>query len=92
MTPTLNPLSNYQSNDVILISKFRKPSRGDVVVLKAPFDPDVILVKRLIGIEGDIILPNKHTLGNGNRTTGVKIPMGYAWVESDGNIILMAHV
>ncbi|MFZ5432927.1 MAG: signal peptidase I, partial [Calditrichota bacterium] len=43
------------------IAKWRDPARGDVVVLKSPAD-EIRLVKRVIGLPGDIIEMDRNQL------------------------------
>lgn len=51
MLPTLHEKDRLFANKISLY--FSGPSRGDVVVLKAPDAPDKDYIKRVIGIEGD---------------------------------------
>lgn len=51
MLPTLHEKDRLFANKVTLY--FSGPSRGDVIVLKAPDAPDKDYIKRVIGIEGD---------------------------------------
>lgn len=37
------------------ILKFKEPSRGDIIVFKYPEDPKRDFIKRIIGVEGDLI-------------------------------------
>ncbi|WP_353096096.1 signal peptidase I [Tissierella praeacuta] len=53
MYPTLHEKDRLFANKVSLY--FGRPSRGDVIVLKAPDAPDKDYIKRVIGIEGDIV-------------------------------------
>ncbi|MEZ4813319.1 MAG: signal peptidase I [Caldisericia bacterium] len=59
MLPTL------MDGDIILVSKlaysFGEPHRGDIVVFKSP-DKDEDLVKRVVGLPGDVIEDNGSTL------------------------------
>ena len=51
--------------------------RGDVVVFISHRDPDKFIVKRIIGLEGDII---KNDKSNHNDCL---VPKGHCWVEGD---------
>ncbi|KAK7470787.1 hypothetical protein VKT23_002205 [Stygiomarasmius scandens] len=82
MQPTLNPDSSLW-RDVAFFDKFsiyarHEYNRGDIVSLKSPNDPNRVLVKRIIGLEGDIVktLPPYPD-------PEVKIPMGHVWIEGD---------
>ncbi|THV08687.1 LexA signal peptidase [Dendrothele bispora CBS 962.96] len=82
MQPTLNPDSSLW-RDVALFDRFsiyakQKYKRGDIVALKSPTDPNRILVKRIIGLEGDIVktLPPYPD-------PEVTVPQGHAWIEGD---------
>jgi signal peptidase I len=45
--------------DHILVDKFiydrAKPNRGDIIVFKFPVDPEKDFIKRVIGVEGDVV-------------------------------------
>lgn len=82
MQPVLNPIIDGKSeSDYIVLNKWKmrtyRVSRGDIVSLYSPKDPETKLVKRIIGIEGDWI----KTLGY--RRKFVKVPKGQCWVEGD---------
>ncbi|CAK7070656.1 signal peptidase I [Tissierella sp. P1] len=53
MYPTLHEKDRLFANKISLY--FGGPSRGDVIVLKAPDAPDKDYIKRVIGIEGDVV-------------------------------------
>ncbi|KAK9510201.1 hypothetical protein O3M35_005036 [Rhynocoris fuscipes] len=76
--PLLNPDS---TTDYVFLSKWSvrcyEVSRGDVVALFSPKDPDQKLIKRIIGLEGDVI----NTLSYSTKL--VKVPKGHCWVEGD---------
>ncbi|WP_353684892.1 signal peptidase I [Thermodesulfovibrio sp. 3907-1M] len=45
---------------------FEKPKRGDIIVFKYPEDPSRDFIKRVIGIEGDVVeIKNKKVFVNG---------------------------
>lgn len=53
MYPTLHEKDRLFANKVSLY--FHGPSRGDVIVLKAPDAPDKDYIKRVIGVAGDVV-------------------------------------
>lgn len=78
MQPALNPSS---TTDYVFLSRwsvrFFDISRGDVVALTSPKDPDQKLIKRIVGLEGDIINTKSY------KKPFVQIPDGHCWVEGD---------
>ncbi len=52
-------LNTLHNGDILLVdkigSRFRGYERGDIVILKAPYDPKKLYVKRVIGEKGDTI-------------------------------------
>jgi len=54
------PLTN------IRFPKLRNPERGDIIVFRSPIEPNKYLVKRLIGLPGDVVLiKDNHLWING---------------------------
>lgn len=53
MYPTLHERDRLFTNKIKMY--FSEPKRGDVVVLKAPDDPNKDYIKRIIGVEGDTV-------------------------------------
>ncbi|KAJ2750104.1 hypothetical protein GGI19_005294 [Coemansia pectinata] len=84
MQPALNPDSNRLWKDVVLVDRMvqgemapRRLHRGDVVTLVSPSNPDLLLVKRIIAMPHDCVIP----LGKPN--SFVRVPKGHCWVEGD---------
>lgn len=79
MQPVLNP--NSRKGDYILTNKLSVRSysfkRGEIIVFVSPKDPNQQVVKRIIGLEGDVV----STLGY--KSSFVRIPEGHCWVEGD---------
>ncbi|ERS97886.1 mitochondrial inner membrane protease subunit 2 [Sporothrix schenckii 1099-18] len=55
--------------------------RGMIVFLKSPYHPEVVSVKRIIGLEGDVVQTRKPY-----PTAYVRIPAGHMWVEGDAGV------
>lgn len=55
--PSASMLPSLQVGDHIVVTPYRfsLPERGDVVVFRAPADPSQLVVKRIIGVPGDVI-------------------------------------
>mmetsp|Transcript_6454 Transcript_6454/g.14333 ORF Transcript_6454/g.14333 Transcript_6454/m.14333 type:complete len:174 (+) Transcript_6454:183-704(+) len=80
MQPTLNPDLD-KSSDWVLVEKvsykwFHDYRRGDVAVLWAPDDPQALLVKRVVGLQEDVVWDDL-------RRSTQKIPAGRCWIEGD---------
>ncbi|RPA85942.1 LexA/Signal peptidase [Ascobolus immersus RN42] len=88
MSPTLSTRADTSSpssdkrtqRDLVLLSHFNahnEASRGEIISFISPLDPERVLVKRVVGVEGDLLL-------EGRRGRVVEVPKGYVWVEGDG--------
>ena len=79
MRPSLNPVSDCV--DFVLLNKWvvrnYEIKRGDIISLISPKDPEQIIIKRVVGLEGDVI----STIGYKSKV--VTIPQGHCWVEGD---------
>jgi signal peptidase I len=80
--PSASMMPGLVDGDFILVDKFTyglrlpltntkvlsigKPHRGDVVVFRAPADPSMNLIKRLVGLPGDhVVVKDNHLFING---------------------------
>ncbi|XP_035543954.1 mitochondrial inner membrane protease subunit 1-like isoform X1 [Juglans regia] len=65
-----------------LSTRFDKVRPGDVVLVRSPEDPRKLIVKRLLGMEGDsvtyVVDPK-----NSSRCDTVVVPKGHVWIEGD---------
>jgi len=81
MQPTLNPNAVV---DLVFLSylpvHFDTIKRGDVIVAISPIKPNETLIKRVIGIEGDIVESKKNQNCSIIRKV---VPKGYYWIEGD---------
>jgi signal peptidase I len=65
MEPTLRPGDFVLSNQIYFCSK--NPARGDVVIFRHPENPDVQMIKRIIGLPGDTLgISKKQVWVNGD--------------------------
>ncbi|XP_050353429.1 mitochondrial inner membrane protease subunit 2 [Nymphalis io] len=79
MQPVLNPES--QNKDYVFLSRWSvndyQVNRGDIISLVSPKNPNQMIIKRVVALEGDVV----RTLGYKNKY--VRVPEGYCWVEGD---------
>jgi len=81
MQPTFNPNTTV---DFVFLSyipvRFDSIKRGDIIVAISPRNPNETIIKRVIGVEGDVVLSKKK-----NNTSRIRnfIPRGYYWIEGD---------
>ncbi|KAL1502310.1 hypothetical protein ABEB36_007475 [Hypothenemus hampei] len=79
MQPALNP--DKKTPDYVFLNRLAVRSyeikRGDIVSLISPKNPSQKIIKRVVGIQGDIIktLSYKENI--------VQIPEGHFWIEGD---------
>ena len=72
--PSGSMIPTLEIGDHIFVNKFiydfRKPQRGDVIVFKAPPDPSIDYIKRVVGVEGDRVeVRDGHVFVNGTNAT-----------------------
>jgi signal peptidase I len=93
MQPSLN------NNQYVLVNKlaylFHAPERGDVIVFHWPVDTNKDLIKRVIGVPGDVIVIDNKTV----RVNGVLLnepyisapanPAGNTWVVPPNDYFVM---
>jgi len=83
MQPTFNSRGR-EYHDLVVLDKWNARQlnirRGDVVVLRAPHNPDELLTKRVVGLPGDCVRP-RPTARHGDEAT--HIPRGHLWIEGD---------
>lgn len=81
MQPTFNP---NRTVDLVFLSylpvRFNRINRGDVIVAISPRNPNEIIIKRVVGIEGDIVEFKKT---HDKLSTRKVVPKGHFWIEGD---------
>ncbi|XP_076279477.1 mitochondrial inner membrane protease subunit 2 [Lasioglossum baleicum] len=79
MQPTLNPDS--WGNDFVYLNHWaihtQGIQRGEIVAVKSPKKPNETLIKRVVGLPGDVICTR------GNCGDVLQIPEGHCWIEGD---------
>lgn len=81
MQPTFNPNNTV---DLVFLSylpiRFGAIERGDIIVAVSPRNPNETIIKRVTGVEGDIVMSKKNTNSPSVRKV---VPEGYYWIEGD---------
>ncbi|ESO97521.1 hypothetical protein LOTGIDRAFT_103673 [Lottia gigantea] len=76
--PSMQP--TIYTDDILLSEqisvKNEKIIKGDVVLVKSPTDPLGIIIKRVIGMEGDMVF-------NYSSQSFKYVPRGHVWLEGD---------
>lgn len=80
MLPTLN-----LTGDVILAEyvshRLGRVGPGDIVFVRSPVDPNKIVTKRIVGVEGDRVTFFEPRTGDTCHT--VVVPKGHVWIQGD---------
>jgi signal peptidase I len=80
---------NFDTGDYLIVDeisyKFSNPKRGDVIVLKPPYDPSRHFIKRILGLPGETIRVqgNLVTIFNTNHPEGLVLDEPYISFQSD---------
>ncbi len=90
---------NFETGDYLLVDeltyKFEKPKRGDVIVLRPPFEPSRHFIKRIIGLPNETISVqgSQVTIKNAEHPEGFTLDEPYIKFQSDkvSNYTLGAH-
>lgn len=87
MAPALNPGTRTAARDVVLVQKYRlkEPDalgRGDVILFRSPLDPERILTKRIVALQGECVLPKSPPYPKSQ----VTVPRNHFWVEGDNTM------
>ncbi|KAM4744319.1 mitochondrial inner membrane protease subunit 1 isoform 1-T2 [Anableps anableps] len=80
--PSMEP--TIVNHDVVFSERMSrhlfKIQKGDIVIAKSPFDPQMNICKRVIGLEGDKICTSAPS---DLFKTHTYVPMGHVWLEGD---------
>ncbi|XP_015432979.1 PREDICTED: mitochondrial inner membrane protease subunit 2 [Dufourea novaeangliae] len=81
MQPTLNP--NISDSDYVLLNRWsvwrHGIDRGEIVAVTSPRNPSETLIKRVVGLAGDIVVTH------GYKEHVLKVPEGHCWLEGDNS-------
>ncbi|KAM9461154.1 mitochondrial inner membrane protease subunit 1 isoform 1-T2 [Clarias gariepinus] len=80
--PSMEP--TITNRDVVFSERFSRHlyriEKGDVVIAKSPFDPNMNICKRVIGLEGDKVCTSGPM---DTFKTHSFVPRGHVWLEGD---------
>ncbi|XGW30381.1 hypothetical protein V3C99_009396 [Haemonchus contortus] len=82
MSPTLEGSdARWWHRDLVWLSPWgiRSPNIGDILTFISPREPYMMHIKRVTGLEGDLVMP-KH------RNELLIVPKGCCWMESDNPV------
>jgi inner membrane protease subunit 2 len=97
MRPLFNPHDDAhmssKKRDVVVVRRWgaTTPARGDVVCLWSPTSPNRTIVKRVIGLDGDVVYPRPGGPFSSQTQISqleptiepVVVPPGHCWIEGD---------
>ncbi|HEY1037409.1 MAG TPA: signal peptidase I [Candidatus Paceibacterota bacterium] len=79
----------FETGDYLIVDeltyRLREPRRGDVIVLKPPYDEKRHFIKRIIGLPGEtvIVKGSEVTIINSEHPAGMKLAEPYVTLQSD---------
>lgn len=82
MQPSLNP-GGTTTNDYVFLSRFNihnyEIKKGEIVSCVSPKNRKQMIIKRVTGLEGEIMRSNKDI----DNKRYFKVPDGHCWIEGD---------
>lgn len=88
MIPTFN-----EFGDVVLVNRAlkaltnTKSQRGDIVLATSPTNPNQLVIKRVVGVGGDLIkVPFSSGRNFKFKTREVDVPLGSVWLQGDNQM------
>ncbi|KAF3338060.1 mitochondrial inner membrane protease subunit 1-like protein [Carex littledalei] len=85
MGPSMLPTFNL-TGDLVAVNKvptwWGQLNKGDVVLMRSPENPRKHIVKRVLGVEGEMVTYLVDP-ANSNTTKTVMVPEGHIWVQGD---------
>ena len=78
MLPTFNSEGDFVFVD-LLLWKYKALELGSVMVYTSPTEPDKLVVKRLLGLPGDVVFIDPTV----STTERIRVPEGHVWMIGD---------
>ncbi|PWA00176.1 hypothetical protein BB558_003767 [Smittium angustum] len=83
MLPTINTQGDWVVVNKLFGNRFKSLKTGDIVISTSPLDPGRLVIKRIAGMEQDIVdlgLVKKKVNTSLNTT---EVPKGHLWLSGD---------
>ena len=78
---------NFHENDYLIIDelsyRLREPQRGEVVVLRSPFEKDYYFIKRIVGLPGETVSVKNGLVKIFNQANPEGIVLDEVYLETD---------
>lgn len=83
MLPTFNLTGNLVLAER-LSTRLGQAGKGDVVLIRSPREPRKVVIKRIVGMEGDTVsYVNSDSKNADGKEATIVVPKGHIWIEGD---------